>query len=476
MGQGIFDLGWTGFVHRTGISSDATLTVRVDTCRACVSAGPYTGMGCTVDGDCPIGTCAGATTIPCGRCTFVGPVANVEADWGRIHNHRCATATWTRCVHDDDCPGGDTCAWYFGAPVSFSAGGTPACDVNRIVGPIQGAADLNTGVATFTLALDAALFTGLSESHPCPSCEGDSAPNDGTLDGTCSGGTRDGQACDANAISNVSGLFGQMSLDCPPSSGSAIGTIALSHLVVATEPTTWTLTTDQMLCRANGWTSAWCFCDTCNNTAATPCNSNAECTAVGATVCGGKRCITGANNGASCSVASQCPGVGAVCGRSGVATAPNACLDDTSVAGDGTLCTAVAPVESQRGECVEGPFDKTCQPGAEFYTCGDDADCAAYPGTTCHTQARACYRTSGVVGDAVTVPASHDPVTGPAIGVQLGALFCLGTTSSSAVNTVAGLPGLGRMTMGATMRALPPPDRTLLQGGGTAGGTTVGGP
>ena len=85
-------------------------------------------------------------------------------------------------------------------------------------------------------------------------------------------------------------------------------------------------------------------------------------------------------------------------------------------------------------------------------------------------------------GMTITAPGSHGtPTMGeyglpPQVEVQLGALFCLGPTDSVAINNAAGLPGLGRMTMGAFLRALPSPDRTTLGPGGTTGGVGVGGP
>ena len=68
-----------------------------------------------------------------------------------------------------------------------------------------------------------------------------------------------------------------------------------------------------------------CFCDTCNDTEATPCASDAECVAVGATTCGGKRCVAGTNVGAPCASMSECPSGG--CQVIGWPTQPNACDD-----------------------------------------------------------------------------------------------------------------------------------------------------
>src|SRR5262249_47202941 len=121
------------------------------------------------------------------------------------------------------------------------------------------------------------------------------------------------------------------------------------------DPQTVTLSTASPGCTAPGGAGLKCQCDTCNNAAAMPCATNADCVAVGATVCGGKRCKGGANNGVPCIQNSECPGGG--CGRAGTATLPNQCTD--------LVCSAT-------GSCLGG---SNCSAD-----CTTDSEC---PGGTC---------------------------------------------------------------------------------------------
>ncbi len=98
-------------------------------------------------------------------------------------------------------------------------------------------------------------------------------------------------------------------------------------------------------------------------------------------------CAGGANVGAACSVASQCPG-----------------------------STCQSKVGGTADECVIGKF-------------------------------RECFLDNGTIGNTVNatglvdLPANHqsDPI--------LSSLFCIGPTTSGSVNAAAGLPGLGRLEL-----------------------------
>ncbi|MGH7893245.1 MAG: hypothetical protein ACREQL_01170, partial [Candidatus Binatia bacterium] len=180
----------------------------------------------------------------------------------------------------------------------------------------------------------------------------------------------------------------------------------------------------------------------------TPCSANADCVAVGATICGGSRCTTsnarqgtpctppgaavnatcgicingasagancttpancgagrlcvgGTNAGAACTVASQCPGSGGFCGCStgicgfpGLATAPNQCD------GGDTDCAAGGTPGPNDGQCQTGPTDFFCQPNATMISCVDDTECTAAGVKSC---------TGGGNGGAVCTVASECP-------------------------------------------------------------------
>ena len=296
-------------------------------------------------------------------------------------------------------------------------------------------------------------------------------------------------------------------------------------LTNSTGTRTRTLSATSPNCRAIGFTALKCFCDTCNNTAATPCGSNADCPASGrcvggtggglpctsatqcpgggtcngrpcavagdcasgvctsgfcsttAGICGGlkgQRCSGGANNGAPCSIASHCPG--GACNIPGTSTASNQCDDATCVVDTGN-----------EGTCANGPFEQFCAPNATFQGCtGSDPDCRPYnqcvgganagatcvdnsecPTGTCNSKVggppelctlgkfRDCYTDNGVSGASVNATGVADPPVNDESDPTLAALFCIGPTSSSAVNGAAGLPGLGRLELPGHAKGLP---------------------
>jgi hypothetical protein len=116
---------------------------------------------------------------------------------------------------------------------------------------------------------------------------------------------------------------------------------------------------------------------------------------------------------------------------------PNACLSDT---GAGT-CPA-------SGVCEQGPVDgvctgqtyRQCQSGTGTANCED-----VFPGAgTCMDQPRPCF-------------GSNISLTGTC-GTQQGVLasiFCIPQTSAAAINTTAGLPGPGAVTLPASQTRKP---------------------
>ncbi len=185
-----------------------------------------------------------------------------------------------------------------------------------------------------------------------------------------------------------------------------------------------------------------CFCDTCNNGAQETCDDNTDCPdpagPIGA-ICGGARCIGGGNAGAACTTGTECPG--GACGRPGAATAPNQC-DDATCTGDG----------GNEGTCSGGPFELFCSPVETYRGCTTNADCP-FLGDTCSLgQFRDCYTDNGALTESVSATGVADPPTTAGDGhneadPELASLFCVGPTSSSAVNGAGGIPGLGRLEL-----------------------------
>jgi hypothetical protein len=474
----ILDTGWTGIAHRAPIISDGSVTVAADC--------PQTG------------------SRPCGTCPISGPIANLP---GQIDNRRCTNDTSIRCTDNTPCGAGGTCEWFFGSNLPLAAGGVTTCVVNQFNGPVTGTVNIESGEATTNALLTARVYTGIAIDNPCARCVGDTTLNDGAQDGTCDGGTRAGLDCDANGSVPGRPDFGVTSLDCPLSSTVLIATLPID-LSSSTDPVAMTLTSASPTC--SGSVTEKCLCDTCNNAAQEPCQTNADCPAnAGAPgICGGLRCIGGTeagqmcqscsggtNHGATCQVASQCPGGtclnprqcaagtnagatcttntqcpgstcagtcagGGQCNRPGEPTRPSACLDDTSTP-DTLDC---ADEGGDEGSCSVGPVDNNCSvaSGHAQRGCSTDADCGGVAGS-CETVNRKCFLTGGGTfqagtragTDSLIAFGQEDTPVNDVSNPTLGAVFCVGPTGSSSVNNVAGLPGPGRVTIKGTALGLP---------------------
>ncbi len=321
---GVLDTGWTGQGHDSTVVDAGKVTVAVTSCPG--------------------------SSRPCGICSVSGPIQNVNADAGDINPRRCTGNTRTKCTTNADCavPGG-TCEFYFGSPLPLAAGGVSTCVSNQINGAITGTANVESGSAATTAALISRVYSGPTSAGPCPKCVGDGAANDNIRAGTCDSGQNAGQTCDVNGAS-PNAFWARTSLDCPPLSGGIIATLGID-LTNTTGTKTKTLSAASPNCRAVGFTSLKCQCDTCNNGAATPCSQNADCPASGRCTGGaGNFCVGGTNAGAACTVASQCPG--GACRTS----AGSACTVNANCFGGGTCsgrpCTLGSQCDS--GVCTSG--------------------------------------------------------------------------------------------------------------------------
>ena len=433
----VLDTGWTGISHRAPIISNGDVTIGIN-------------------------SCAGSSR-PCGTCAVAGPIANPSAGAGQLDNRRCSNNSAVKCTSNADCSGGGTCEWYFGGPLPLAAGGVTTCVFNQFNGPISGTANIESGEAVTTAFLTARVYNGLAIDNPCPRCSDAGGINDGVNGGTCIGGVRNGLSCDANGFVPGRPDFGRTSLDCPLADGGIIATLPI-NLSNETNPVVKTLSAASPNCGPSA-PGQKCLCQTCNNLAATPCFTNADCTAVGATICGGNRCVGGTNAGAPCTSVTACPG-GGLCARPGEPTRPSACLDDTS--GGNTVHDCVDGDGDGEGECTQGPITQNCSvaSGHAQRGCTGDADCGGAPGS-CQSANRLCFLTGGgtfqppVAGtgkdgtDTLIAVGMEDTPMNDVSNPTLGAVFCVGPTGSSSVNNVAGLPGPGRVTIRGTATGLP---------------------
>jgi hypothetical protein len=360
----VLDSGWTGLAHNATVVSEGKLTFEVE--------------------------CSG-TTRPCGVCNISGPVQNLNADNGDINARRCSNNPSIKCADNAECSGG-TCAFFFGAPLPLSAGGIATCVTNQVNGSATGTANVESGAFESTINLISRVFVGDPSGAPCPTCNGDGAANDGTAGGTCSGGTRNGQACDVNGVSPIP-AFGSTSLDCPPVS-------AISALQIALDGSSGT--------------------ETRTLDASSP-----NCTGV-----------VGANPPPKC----FCPAAGSE------PTKPSSCIDDSTTAGTIEACSPITP-GSNKGQCTFAPISGFCSPTETFRECQNNSQCTQQ-GDTCVPAARPCFLDNGVVGGKVEARGEADPPDANGVSnPTFAALFCIPPVAQAAINTAGGLPGLGRIEL-----------------------------
>jgi cysteine-rich repeat protein len=403
------DTGWTGIAHDSDIV-DAALTSVIMLC-----PGP-------------------APT--CGECGIVG----IDPSPG---NCRCANDNRKICdqpfVADANDCGGNVCNCYFGVPLPLSSGNTPACVVNRFREDLRGTVDVDSGAGTSSVRLASVVYLGISVVEPCPSCGGkcsapaanfglpcavdldcdadtgdgtgvcgsyDPVPNDGLRQGTCRGGANDGQSCDAGARhESFPAPGGAMhSLDCFPDAGKNVSGTGLR--IDIDQATTTSILSVGVTCGYPPYIVDECHCGQCSGASSIPCNSDAVCAALGAGTC-----VRAGNND----------------------PLPNQCALDG-------ICNDAGGGE---GVCNQGPTDKFCDGlvranGEGFIACQNQSDCDAFPngiaGSCTLAKGRECFL------DTIVAKGSADPRYPVA-----AAAFCIGRTGNGGINSVAGLPGPGRI-------------------------------
>jgi hypothetical protein len=342
----------------------------------------------------------GAGTPPCGTCNITGidPLAG---------DCRCDSDPSIACdtvggIDNDDCSGGN-CSCYSAPPVPASASGISTCEIRTLTADITGIVDIESGAMSLTLAESNTVHLDVSLLSPCPVCVGDVTVADGVKDGICSGGSRDGLACDADG---VEAALGTTSLDCLPDGGLAVGedartfdlTTGASSLPVSESCGGFLSTLD-------------CACRVCTGGGNIPCSSDGDCP--GAETC--------SSNG------------------SGVAQlAPNGCSTDF-------ICNS--------GECnvdtVSYCDAVVSSTGGGVLPCNDNTDCAFFgsecPGNDCGAcaldEARKCFA-SGTGGETIDATGSADFAS-----PTLVTTFCRAPAASSGVNSSVGLPGPVRWTL-----------------------------
>jgi hypothetical protein len=369
----------------TGIAHDADITDDVE-----VKAGI----------NCP------GTGPACGECSITG----IDASPGYC---RCANNNRTVCdepfVADNNQCGGAICNCYLGPPLALSAGNTPACVVNRLAEDVSGTTNVDQGSGATTVHLRSIVYLGESLTEPCPYCAGDPTPNDNVQGGTCALGPNNGLACDSDGVNNsfpAPGGDGH-SLDCFPAPGK---NVSGAGLIINLEQSTGTQTlTAGVLCGFPPTINQSCHCGLCDNDQSIPCTSNGDCASPG------------------------------VCARRGAFDpSPDGCGAPADA-----VCTDLGGGEA---ECQgpNAPADKGCDgilkaSGDFFITCNSNADCSPVnigvdAGNCTLTKLRECFLST------IVATGAPDPQ------FPLGATtFCIAATANPGINSVAGLPGPGRV-------------------------------
>jgi hypothetical protein len=107
-------------------------------------------------------------------------------------------------------------------------------------------------------------------------------------------------------------------------------------------------------------------------------------------------------------------------------------------------------VSGDQGVCLKGPFDAVCSPTETFRGCRGDSDCP-HEGDHCRTQLRSCFANTGQAGEPIRAIGAADPEASGSSEPVFAAVFCIPPTTNPVVNSVVGLPGLGRLTLTGTL-------------------------
>lgn len=471
-------------------------------CPTCVGGSGISGLACAANGDCQAGPCQPRCIVSLAPCTAATAATDCPgdtcSDGDPTNPTYCANGNYCSANSDctGTCSGQSACDCYFGAPFPLNSGGTPACIVNRFAENVSGTANVDLGAGEISATLRTRVYLGPESGKPCPTCGGrctnnnalctrdmdctggatcavDPTADDGVRGGFCVGGQNNGMSCDVTGVNSAFPAFpegpngGGYSLDCLP---DLAGTnLTGQGLLIKLTQTTGTqslssnvscggMAADQlcpcMLC-SGGDSSNPLSCNqdsdctalkgTCTLVASEPCSSNADCASIDIGPCVQsnptvKRCLrrpgvicTTDDNICKNQPAGTCKTSTCSSKGRGVDPRPNKCNDG--------LCSDLG---GGIGECTTGPDTIYCDgivrpDGNGVYACSVDEDC--YPsaifvdGGNCTLHTR-----NGCFFDPVVATGTPSPST--PIGASV---FCIPPVSNTGVNTVAGLPGPGRI-------------------------------
>lgn len=458
------DNGWTGTSHDSDIVESGSYLVELYDCDG--PGGPDTL--CTVGPSCsgaPHSLCstdAQCSGIGQGTCrkerTATGPHCNLDPKQTCACTGSGANRSHPTCVDNTHCPGaGNFCIQqYHGPPLPITAGGVPVCILNVFSEDVTGTRDLASGDSAFRLRQNSFVQVTALPSQPCPVCGGfcqapvggnrhlcttnaDCADVPGSTCITanvCNAGPNADDACRPDPpFGGPTPIFGTTSIDCPP----AINGAGIIDILFNPSTTGTTTATPSIQCDEASFST--------------------------------KTCAGGANNGADCTAASECPGGSCsfqcFCPTGGaVHQRPNGCSAACVGGGNeaqpcnvdsecpGGFCHladcrsdpgAPAALQPHEGGCTVD-FVGLCS--THFYRqCALNSDCAApscpecAPGETCDFGEQNCFINSNIT--RVGVPSPTTPV--------FASTFCIPATNVAAVDAVSGLPGPGALRQPVTL-------------------------
>jgi hypothetical protein len=350
------DTGWTGTAHDLEVQK-----------------------GSTISGE--LANCDGTSDFECDFFGNLGSACSGDPSQSCLSNAQCTAGT---CVINT-----------FGPPLPLSAGGVPACIINRFATDVTGSYNLQTGDTELFTRLSSLVHIGNQVSRPCPICDcGLPDPQDCEIGDT---GTCTDSATGPCTVQGT-GPLGPTSNDCLPSVSS---NVSGGGLDIPFQPVTT-------------GTSTFPSNQTCDSAA----NQNCWCDGQPQVSQCALACDGGSNDGLPCGSDANCPGGGA-----------GSCKP---------LCRQIVGEPVGEGECVAGPIAQTCA-GAPEIGCQTNSNCPPGKGP-CASRNQRCFM-DPIVREGTPSTTLNQSV----------ATFCIPATSASAINNTAGLPGPGAISFPAAI-------------------------
>ncbi len=455
------DNGWSGQSHDSGTVEGGGYVSDIYDCDG--PGGP--------DTLCTVGpSCVGAPHSPCTKdadCTLQGGTCRQRA--ASIQRPHCSNDITQSCPLANNygsCgdPTITTCVTTpHGAPLPLSSGGIPVCVVNVFSEDVTGTKDLASGQSAVRVHQGSITNLSSAPAQPCPVCGGFcGTPNAsqrrncttdadcaaiapaGTIkcnhDAICSGGPNIDKECRPNPpFGGPTALFGNPSVDCPPTSNLLSGATGLDILFNPATTGTTTMT-PSIQCDATGFTGKRCMggssdgrtCTTASECPGGTCSFQCYCP----TSAGGTRerpndcdaaCLGGSNDAVPCTVDSECPG--GFCHPADCRIDPGAPAYQQPNEGG---CTATV-----EGRCSASAY-RSCNVDLDYTSAGGCSDCQS--GETCVVTPKNCFMTNQIVRSGQ--PGVPDSIS--------ASTFCIPNVNKPSVNTTAGLPGPGALLQPTT--------------------------